>query len=215
VLVRYGFDDDAVETGPDTFAVFRAAHGRVASAPCFRHSGYRSVEIRDVPGNGDFSELQGYFPEQRTGHVFAHFALLTARPEEELTSRWPGRSVSVSARRHRVLAGDARGPFRARLGQHPEEARPSWMVEGRRPGLDVVGHVDLVPAKPRTGASFFRDAVRDVHETALARRQPERDAVLAETETLRPGQRDVELLLRRAVRSAKWAKTWPVRCSGK
>src|SRR6185503_4599163 len=36
------------------------------------------------PGNGDFSELQGYFPEQRTGHVFAHFALLTARPEEEL-----------------------------------------------------------------------------------------------------------------------------------
>ena len=84
VLVRYGFDDDAVETGPDTFAVFRAAHGRVGLSSTFRHSGYRSVEIRDVPGNGDFSELQGYFPKQRTGHVFAHFALLTARPEEEL-----------------------------------------------------------------------------------------------------------------------------------
>jgi hypothetical protein len=84
VLVRYGFDDDAVETGPDTFAVFRAAHGRVGLSTVFRRSGYRSVEIRDVPGNGDFSELQGYFPEQRTGHVFAHFALLTARPEEEL-----------------------------------------------------------------------------------------------------------------------------------
>ena len=74
----------AVETGPDTFAVFRAAHGRVGLSSTFRRSGYRSVEIRDVPGNGDFSELQGYFPEQRTGHVFAHFALLTARPEEEL-----------------------------------------------------------------------------------------------------------------------------------
>jgi tetratricopeptide (TPR) repeat protein len=84
VLVRYGFDDEAVETGPDTFAVFRAAHGRVGLSSTFRRSGYRSVEIRDVPGNGDFSELQGYFPEQRTGHVFAHFALLTARPEEEL-----------------------------------------------------------------------------------------------------------------------------------
>jgi tetratricopeptide (TPR) repeat protein len=84
VLVRYGFDDDAVETGPDTFAVFRAAHGRVGLSSTFRLSGYRSVEIRDVPGNGDFSELQGYFPEQRAGHVFAHFALLTARPEEEL-----------------------------------------------------------------------------------------------------------------------------------
>jgi tetratricopeptide (TPR) repeat protein len=84
VLVRYGFDDENVETGPDTFAVFRAAHGRVGLSSTFRMSGYRAVEIRDAPGNGDFSELQGYFPEQRAGHVFAHFALLTARPEEEL-----------------------------------------------------------------------------------------------------------------------------------
>ena len=84
VLVRYGFDDEAVDTGPDTFAVFRAAHGRVGLSSAFRVSGYRSVEISDVHGNGDFSELQGYFPEQRTGHVFAHFALLTARPDQEL-----------------------------------------------------------------------------------------------------------------------------------
>lgn len=84
VLVRYGFDDDAVATGPDTFAVFRAAHGGVGLTSSFRKSGYRAVEIRDVAGNGDFSELQGYFPEQRAGLVFAHFALLTARPEEEL-----------------------------------------------------------------------------------------------------------------------------------
>jgi len=84
VLVRYGFDDDSVATGPDTFAVFRAAHGRVGLSSAFRLSGYRSVEISDVAGNGDFSELQGYFPVQRTGRVFAHFALLTARPEEEL-----------------------------------------------------------------------------------------------------------------------------------
>jgi tetratricopeptide (TPR) repeat protein len=84
VLVRYGFDDESVETGPDTFAVFRAAHGRVGLSTAFRVSGYRSVEISDVAGNRDFSELQGYFPEQRAGHVFAHFALLTARPEEEL-----------------------------------------------------------------------------------------------------------------------------------
>ncbi len=84
MLVRYGFDDDSVATGPDTVAVFRAAHGRVGLSSAFRLSGYRSVEISDVAGNGDFSELQGYFPEQRSGRVFAHFALLTARPEEEL-----------------------------------------------------------------------------------------------------------------------------------
>ncbi|HUG53511.1 MAG TPA: hypothetical protein VMR21_07915 [Vicinamibacteria bacterium] len=84
VLVRYGFDDESVATGPDTFAVFKAARGRVGLTTTFRSSGYRAVEIRDAAGNGDFSELQGYFPEQRSGHVFAHFALLTARPEEEL-----------------------------------------------------------------------------------------------------------------------------------
>jgi hypothetical protein len=84
VLVRYGFDDDDVATGPDTFAVFRAAHGRVGLSSAYHLSGYRAVEIRDAAGNGDFSELQGYFPQQREGHVFAHFALLTARPEEEL-----------------------------------------------------------------------------------------------------------------------------------
>jgi tetratricopeptide (TPR) repeat protein len=84
VLVRYGFDDEAVETGPDTFAVFRAAHGQVGLSSAFRVSGYRSVEISDVRGNGDFSELQGYFPERRSGFVYAHFALLTARPDQEL-----------------------------------------------------------------------------------------------------------------------------------
>ena len=75
--------------GPDTFAVFRAAHGRVALSSAFRLSGYRSVEISDVAGNGDFSELQGYFPEQRSGRVFAHFALLTARPPWHIRSVAP------------------------------------------------------------------------------------------------------------------------------
>ena len=84
MLVRYGFDDDAVATGPDTFAVFRAAHGRVGPQ---LHLPTERLPLGGDPrraGNGDFSELQGYFPEQRAGHVFAHFALLTARPEEEL-----------------------------------------------------------------------------------------------------------------------------------
>ena len=108
VLVRYGFDDDAVATGPDTFAVFRAAHGRVGLTSSFRLSGYRAVEIRDAAGNGDFSELQGYFPAQRTGRVFAHFALLTARPEEELNVALAGpRAVPARQGRHRLLAGHA------------------------------------------------------------------------------------------------------------
>lgn len=83
-LVRYSFDDDQIETGPDTFAIFRGASGSVALSQAFHVSGFRSVELRDVAGDGDFPELQGYFPLRRTGRLFAHFAFLTTDPKEEL-----------------------------------------------------------------------------------------------------------------------------------
>ncbi len=76
VLVRYSFDDD-VETGPDTFAVFERSKGSVKLSSAYRFSGYRSVELRDVIGDHDFPELQGYFAPRRAGRLFAHFALLT------------------------------------------------------------------------------------------------------------------------------------------
>ena len=47
-------------------------------------SGHRSVELRDVAGDGDFPELQGYFPVRTTGRLYFHFAFLTADPKEEL-----------------------------------------------------------------------------------------------------------------------------------
>ena len=61
VLVRYSFDDD-VSTGPDTFAVYRGGKGHVGLSRAFHVSGYRSVELRDVAGDGTMPELQGYFP---------------------------------------------------------------------------------------------------------------------------------------------------------
>ncbi len=84
VLVRYGFDDDSLATGPDTFAVFEKAKGRVHLSTAFRTSGYRSIEIRDVAGDGSFPELQGYFPRRESGRLYAHFALLVATPLEQL-----------------------------------------------------------------------------------------------------------------------------------
>jgi tetratricopeptide (TPR) repeat protein len=77
LLVSYSFDDHEVVTGPDTFAVFEKARGRVDLSATFRFSGYRSVEIQDVAGDGQFPELQGYFPLRRSGELFAHFAILT------------------------------------------------------------------------------------------------------------------------------------------
>ena len=83
-LVRYGFDDTVPATGPDTFAVFEKAKGRVHLSTDFRYSGYRSVEIRDVADDGNFPELQGYFPLREGGRLYAHFALLVATPGEQL-----------------------------------------------------------------------------------------------------------------------------------
>lgn len=89
ILASYSFEDE-VATGPDTFAIFQGARhvgtgqGRVSLSSAFHVSGYRSVEIRDVAGDGDFPELQGYFPARRAGRLFFHFAFLTTDPKEEL-----------------------------------------------------------------------------------------------------------------------------------
>lgn len=89
-LVRYSFDDGATATGPDTFTVFRHAKGSVQLSTAFHVSGYRSLEIRDVAGDGDFPELQGFFPERRDGWLTFHFALLTTDPRQELNAALAG-----------------------------------------------------------------------------------------------------------------------------
>src|SRR5262245_33672105 len=83
ILVSYSFDDEQLATGPDTFAVFARSRGTVRLNGANRLSGYRSIEIHDVAGDGDFPELQGYFEPRSKGKVFLHFAFMTATPYEE------------------------------------------------------------------------------------------------------------------------------------
>jgi tetratricopeptide (TPR) repeat protein len=83
-LVRYSFDDDLLDTGPDTFSVFQSGKGSVKLSTVYRFSGYRSVEIRDVAGDKDFPELQGYFPVRSKGKLYLHFAMMTTDAGEEL-----------------------------------------------------------------------------------------------------------------------------------
>jgi hypothetical protein len=84
ILAHYSFDDSAVETGPDTFAIFQNAKGSVRLSWSDHFSGYRSIEIRDVSGDKDFPELQGYFPLRSHGTLHLHFALMITNPAEEL-----------------------------------------------------------------------------------------------------------------------------------
>lgn len=84
VLVQYSFDDDNIATGPDTFMVFNNAKGSMALSTEYQFSGFRSVELHDVAGDGEFPELQGYFPEQSKGTLYAHFALMVVNPAQGL-----------------------------------------------------------------------------------------------------------------------------------
>lgn len=84
ILALYTFDEDDLPTGPDTFAVFAFSEGTVRLSQRYRWSGFRSAEIRDVPGDGTFPEIQGYFDVRRTGWVYAQFALLLTNPQEPL-----------------------------------------------------------------------------------------------------------------------------------
>lgn len=84
ILVNYSFDDQNIETGPDTFAVYKKSKGTVGLSTAFPYSGYHSVEIKDVDSDKDFPELQGYFPLQKNGTLYAHFAFLVTNPLEPL-----------------------------------------------------------------------------------------------------------------------------------
>ncbi|NJL29355.1 MAG: hypothetical protein HC897_16440 [Thermoanaerobaculia bacterium] len=84
ILAFYTFDEDELPTGPDTFSIFASAKGTVRLSTLYRWSGFRSAEIRDVPSDGTFPEIQGYFDLRRSGRVYAQFALLLTNPEEPL-----------------------------------------------------------------------------------------------------------------------------------
>ena len=82
LLANYSFDDD-VPTGPDTFRIFQYSKGTVRLTSTYHVSGYRAIELRDVAGDKSMPEIQGYFPAQAAGRLFAHFSFLTATPKEE------------------------------------------------------------------------------------------------------------------------------------
>ncbi|HVT04332.1 MAG TPA: hypothetical protein VHL58_13270 [Thermoanaerobaculia bacterium] len=82
ILAQYSFDDGLIDTGPDTFAVFQNSKGHVRLSEAIHYSGYRAIELHDVAGDGNFPELQGYFPERTEGRLFFHFSMLVANPDQ-------------------------------------------------------------------------------------------------------------------------------------
>jgi tetratricopeptide (TPR) repeat protein len=90
VLAHYDFEGDDIETGPYTLWIFEGAKGNVSLSSSFRYSGFRSVEIRDRPGDGEFAELQGFFSDKTRGKLYIHFAILVAKPMETMNVAFAG-----------------------------------------------------------------------------------------------------------------------------
>jgi tetratricopeptide (TPR) repeat protein len=90
VLAHYDFEGDDIETGPYTLWIFEGAKGNVSLSTSFHHGGFRSVEIRDKPGDGEFAELQGFFSDKEHGRLYIHFAVLVAKPMETLNIAFAG-----------------------------------------------------------------------------------------------------------------------------
>jgi len=89
VLVDNDFDRDSVDTGP-SLIVWEDAKGRVTLSSDYAHSGHRSVEISDVSRDGNFTELQGQFAQQKEGALTIRFAFMTAEPDEEFNIAFAG-----------------------------------------------------------------------------------------------------------------------------
>ncbi len=81
LLAGHDFERQA-DAGPDTFRVYEQARGHVQRTWHFRFDGDYALEIADVPGDGNFPELQGYFDPRTGGQVFVHFAFLVTDPAE-------------------------------------------------------------------------------------------------------------------------------------
>lgn len=77
-LVEYNFDGNLLESGPDTFQVFKNNHNKAALSHELAHSGDASIHLTDPPDDQDFVEFQGYFASQNSGVLSLEFSFLLA-----------------------------------------------------------------------------------------------------------------------------------------
>jgi hypothetical protein len=68
-LASYNFDSDLLDSGPDTYQVFRKLQEKAKISQTFASSGYASAHLSDQAGDKEFVEFLSYFEEQRSGVI--------------------------------------------------------------------------------------------------------------------------------------------------
>ncbi len=92
MMVAYDFDHALAEVGPDTYQIFKHTFGKVGLSQAYKYSGWRSLKIQDVAGDGGFPELQGYFKTITSGKLYFHFAFMVVETNERFNIALAGKS---------------------------------------------------------------------------------------------------------------------------
>jgi hypothetical protein len=92
MIVAYDFDHALAEVGPDTYQIFKHTYGKVGLSQAYKYSGWRSLKIQDVAGDGGFPELQGYFNTITSGKLHFHFAFMVVEINERFNIALAGKS---------------------------------------------------------------------------------------------------------------------------
>lgn len=98
ILASYDFEEPT-PSGPDTFWL-REREGGVDLSSAFRVHGERSLHLREVPGDRDFSEFLVYFDERKSGAVFVQFYLLLTDTASTLNVGLAGSGWFLNPTRH-------------------------------------------------------------------------------------------------------------------
>lgn len=80
-IVSYDFDGGLLQSGPDTFQVFRNNLNKAELSYELAHSGSASIHLTDPVGDLDFVEFQGYFAPQDSGVLTLGFSFLITGEE--------------------------------------------------------------------------------------------------------------------------------------
>jgi len=124
-IVAYDFDHALAEVGPDTYQIFKHTFGKVGLSEAYKYSGWRSLKIQDVAGDGGFPELQGYFNTVTSGKLHFQFAFMVAEINERFNIALAGNS-RFHLKKHGIgfwLANEA-GHLRHYVGGEPVELFP-------------------------------------------------------------------------------------------